>query len=936
VTEFLKFALLGLGLGAIYALAAQGIVLVYRGSGVLNFAHGAMAAVGAFGFIEAIDAGWPTELAVPAGVAIAAVLGALTQMLVMRPLRNASPLTRLVATLGLLTLVQGALTIRYEGKQRFVKSFLPTDVWEPAKDISVSIDRIWLLGIAAALTLVLWVAYRYTRFGITTRAVAENEEVAASLGRSPQVIATVNWALGAGLAGLAGILVVPITGLSVNQVALLLIPALAAALVGAFSSFPLTLAGGLIIGILESELTSGADWIPEFMKAPGWSKSVPFIVIIAVLILRGRALPLRSHVLERRPQIGTGRVRLIPIAVALAVAYVALNGVGFLGYDGVHINWINSATTTIVTATICLSLVVVTGYTGQLSLAQYALAGVGAYIAARLAAGGELLSLFSLGRVDFEIALVLGVLGAIPVGLLVGLPALRTRGVNLAVATLGLALIIERVVLGNADYTGGFEGTIVDPPDFFGIDLNPITHPGRYATFCLALFTVAAFAVANLRRGRAGRRLIAVRTNERAAASLGISVIGAKLYAFGVAAAIAGLGGIMLAFRSRSVLFAQFNVFASIQVVVLTVIGGVGFIGGALLGGLIAVGGGLAYMANQLLEVDDSWIITISGAILVLNVIMFPDGLARQLANDFARVLRLATRLLSKDEAPAPELPEVVRDDVEPTTLHVREVRVHFGGVTAVDGVSLDVLPGEVVGLIGPNGAGKTTLIDVITGFTRPQEGHVQLDDTRINGWSARRRARAGIARSFQSLELFEDMTVRDNLRTASDRRDPLAYLVDLVRPGNPPLTSTAIAALREFGLEADLDRKPGELPYGRRRLVAIARAVATQPSVLLLDEPAAGLDERETAELGDLVRRLARDWGLAILLVEHDVSLVMAVCDRIVALDFGKVIAQGTPAEIGADAAVVAAYLGEPDDEDAEADGVGRAPASVGPETTS
>lgn len=929
MTEFFKFALLGLGLGAIYALAALGIVLIYRGSGVLNFAHGAMAAVGAFVYFEALNGGWPTELAVVVGVAVSALLGALTQVLVMRPLRNASPLTRLVATLGILTAIQAALLIEYGDAQKFVKSFLPTDLWEPASDISVSIDRIWLLGIAAALSLALWAIYKFTRFGLTTRAVAENEEVAAGLGRSPQLIATVNWAAGGGLAGLAGILVIPIIGLSVNQVGLLLVPALAAALVGGFSSFPLTFVGGVLIGVIESELTSGADWIPEFLKAPGWSKSVPFIVIIAVLVLRGRALPLRSHVLDRMPAVGTGRLRAIPLVVVLAVMFVALNGIGFLGYGGVHVNWVNSVTTTAIAATVCLSLVVVTGYTGQLSLAQYALAGIGAYVASRAASGGELIELFSFGKVDFEIALVLGVLCAIPVGLLVGLPALRTRGVNLAIATLGLALIIERVVLGNPDYTGGYEGTVVKPPDFFGIDLDPVTHPDRYATFCVAMFTIAALAVANLRRGRAGRRLIAVRTNERAAASLGISVVGAKLYAFGLAAAIAGLGGILLAFRSRTVLFAQFNVFASIQVVVQTVIGGVGFIGGALFGGAIAVGGAIAYMVSELLSVEDSYIILVSGIVLVINVIVFPDGVAAALARDFARVLGRLGRAMHRPPAPPEELPDVVREDIVPTTLHVNEIRVRFGGVVAVDGVSLDVAPGEVVGLIGPNGAGKTTLIDVITGFTRPQAGQVRAGDREITGWSARRRARAGIGRSFQSLELFEDMTVRENLRTASDRRDPVAYVSDLVWPHNPPLHNTAVAAIREFGLADDLDRRPSELPYGRRRLVGIARAVATQPSVLLLDEPAAGLDERETEELGDLVRRLAKEWGLGVLLVEHDVALVMSVCDRIVALDFGRVIAEGTPGEIGEHPAVIAAYLGEPDD---DADVEAPVPATVEP----
>ncbi len=916
MTEFWKFALLGLGLGGIYALAAQGIVLVYRGSGVLNFAHGAMAAVGAFAYVEADEAGWGTIPSVLAGVLLAAVVGALVHLLVMRPLRNASALTRLVATLGVLTVLQSALVgwpFDFGDTQRFVPGFLPGGVVEfGSSEISVSQDRLWILGIATVLSLALWAVYRFTRFGIVTRAVAENDEVAASLGRSPDVVATVNWAAGAGLAGLAGILVVPIIGLSVNQILLLLVPALAAALVGNFTSFPLTLLGGVLIGIIESELTSGADWIPEFLKAPGWSKSVPFLVIIAVLALRGRALPLRSHVLERMPGLGSGRIRPGVLAVAVLATFVAIDGIGFLGFGGVHVNWVGAVTTTFIAATICLSLVVVTGYAGQLSLAQYALAGVGAYVAARVASGGELIGLFSLGQLDFGVAVLLGVLFTVPVGLLVGLPALRTRGVNLAIATLGLALLIERVVLANPEYTGGFEGTVVPRPEIFGIDIDPITSPRRYAVFCLAAFAVAALAVANLRRGRSGRRLVAVRTNERAAASLGISVIGAKLYAFGLAAAIAGLGGILLAFRSRTVLFAPYNVFNSIQVVIQSVLGGIGFIGGALFGGAIAIGGALSYTLNELIDVDDVMVIMLSGLFLILNLILFPDGVAAQIARDFRRVAARVARLARRPAPPMPALGDIERATIRAQTLRAEGVGVRFGGVVAVESVSLEVRPGEVVGLIGPNGAGKTTLIDVVSGFTRAQKGHVTLERAPIDSWSPRRRARSGIGRSFQSLELFEDMSVLDNLRTASDRRDPLAYLTDLVWPRNPALPGTAVAAVREFGIEGDLGRQPSELPYGRRRLVGIARAVASEPSVLLLDEPAAGLDERETAELGELVGRLAKEWGLGILLVEHDVALVMSICDRIVALDFGRVIAEGTPDEIRRSDAVVAAYLGK------------------------
>jgi sulfate-transporting ATPase len=222
----------------------------------------------------------------------------------------------------------------------------------------------------------------------------------------------------------------------------------------------------------------------------------------------------------------------------------------------------------------------------------------------------------------------------------------------------------------------------------------------------------------------------------------------------------------------------------------------------------------------------------------------------------------------------------------------------------------LIVQPGEVLGLIGPNGAGKTTLIDAVTGFAR-STGAIRLNGREIGRWSPRRRARNGLGRTFQNLELFEAMTVRDNLRAASERRDALAYLTDLVRPGRSPLSPETLALVQEFALEDDLDRRPGDLPYGRRRLVGIARAVAMRPSVLLLDEPAAGLDDAETEELGRLIVRLANEWGLAVLLVEHDVSLVLSVCDRVAVLDQGKQLASGTPSEITEDPAVISAYLG-------------------------
>jgi ABC-type branched-subunit amino acid transport system ATPase component len=277
---------------------------------------------------------------------------------------------------------------------------------------------------------------------------------------------------------------------------------------------------------------------------------------------------------------------------------------------------------------------------------------------------------------------------------------------------------------------------------------------------------------------------------------------------------------------------------------------------------------------------------------------------------------RLPFAALAPRKPKAIQLPQeaaVVR--VPGRMLEIQNLTVRYGGMTAVDTVSATIKPGRILGLIGPNGAGKTTLIDAVTGFTRIAGGTLLLDGEDISGWSPTRRARSGLGRSFQSLELFEDSTVLDNLRSASDPQDPLSYLADLVYPREPPLGGEVVSVIREFHLEDDLDRVVENLPYGERRLLAIARAVALRPSILLLDEPAAGLDDVETKELAHLVRRLADDWGIGVLLVEHDMDFVMSICDELVVLDFGHKISEGSLEKVRNDPAVIAAYLGEPEE---------------------
>ncbi|MCC6437520.1 MAG: ATP-binding cassette domain-containing protein [Acidimicrobiales bacterium] len=898
--EVLRFALLGLGLGALYSLASQGLMVIYRGSGVLSFAHGAIGMVGAYIHWEVkVKQEQPWWLAWIIGLLACAAIGALSHLLVMRQLRRASPLARIVATLGILIVLQSAAVLRYGARVTAVSSELPRTLVHPF-GLTISIDRFILVGIAAAVSALLWALYRYTRFGLATTAVAENQRAASSVGLSPDRIATLNWALGSALAGMAAILIAPIVQLQVATMTNLVLAAMAAALVAGFRSFPIAFAAGVALGILQTELV-------RFVNTPGVPASLPFVVIVVWMVARGQALPLRDFFLQRLPAVGSGRVN----AKALAVGLVATAVVILL----VPLRWQDAFITTFAMGLVLLSVVVITGYAGQLSLAQFALAGFGALVAGRLVdAGGW----------PFLPAMIAGVVATVPLGALFALPAVRARGINLAIVTLGLGTGIELMIFQNGDFVGGFAGTKVGKPSLFGWDFNAITYPGRYAIVSMVCFTVVALMVASMRRGRSGRRLLAVRTNERAAAALGISVPGAKVYAFAVSAGIAALGGILLAFRKDVIIYGnEFTNFTSILTVAWSFIGGIGFLFGPIFGSTLAPGSLGAQLSNVIFSSVTRYLQLIGGAFVVLLVLQNQDCIARESINQVAFVTgKLRGRLpglrrerpVERVELP-PEEEGRARDRVRPQVLRVDGLTVRYGGVTAVDEVDFVVEPGRVVGLIGPNGAGKTSVIDAVTGFTRAA-GSVVLDGTDVSAWSVPKRARAGISRSFQSLELFEDATVLDNLRAASDPRDRLSYLTDLVHPRTPPLPPTVVAAIREFRLEDDLLRHVQDLPYGQRRLLAIARAVAAQPSVLLLDEPAAGLGDVETAELAHLVRRLADDWGIAVLLVEHDMNFVMSVCDRIVVLDFGRRIAEGTPEQVRNDPAVVAAYLGQSDEQ--------------------
>ncbi|MDT4936331.1 MAG: hypothetical protein QOG80_2 [Pseudonocardiales bacterium] len=884
--EFLRFALLGVATGGLYALLSQSLVLIYRGSGLLNFAQGATAMFGAYAYYDlTVRHGVPKALAAVFALILCGLLGAVIHLVVLRSMRHAAPLSRVIATLGIVLVLQSAAFLRYGHNPLQVPSLLPTGTVQLTHSLPIGADRIWIFGIAVALSAVLWSTYRYSRFGRATTAVAENGVAAASFGISADVVGALNWAIGSMAAGLAGILIAPIIYLEPTSLVLLVIPAMSAALIGEFVSFPITFFTALALGVAESEMQ-------RYVNQPGWATAVPYLVVVLVLVARGRALPLRSFILDRLPSVGTGRVRP-PVVFALWAGAIWFA----LSTDA---NWSDALVTTFGSAIVCLSVVVLTGYTGQLSLAQYVLAGIGALIAARL-----------VQHMPFLLAAMLAVLVTAVIGALVGLPALRTRGVSLAVATLGLAGGLVAVVIGNPKYTGGISGITIPVPNLFGWSLDPFLHPDRYAVVTISVFMLLALAVANVRRGVTGRRMLAVRSNERAAAAMGVNVAWVKTYAFMLAAAIAAAGGVMLAFIQPSIQLNTFDVFTCILVVAVTVTGGVGNVPGAFLGSLMISGGIVSRLLHGWSQIND-YLPLIGGLLLVATLVSGPDGVfelnrragALALAPLLARLPRRARRPHVLDAAPSIER-------VVPRTLQVTGVSVAFGGVQAVRGVSLDVRPGEVHGLIGPNGAGKTTLIDAITGFARTTDGTVAIGDVDISRWPARRRAGAGVARSFQSLELFADLTIRENLAVAGERPTGLSYLRDIVRPRPIRLSDTALEAVHQFDLVEHIDSRPTEVSFGVRKTVAIARAVAGAPSVLLLDEPAAGLDDHEITELAALIRHLADAWGVAVLLVEHKVDMIMSISDRVTVLDAGQVLASGSPDEVSRDPLVIDAYLG-------------------------
>ncbi|GAB91422.1 branched-chain amino acid ABC transporter permease/ATP-binding protein [Gordonia rhizosphera] len=898
MTDHLTYLFLGLGNGAVYAAIGLALVMTFKSSGVVNFATGAVALYCAYtyallrsgelmipipGLPKTVDLGQPLGVA-PAmiiSLIIAALLGMLFYALIFRPMRNASVVAKAVASIGLMLFIQSLIALRVGTDPVAVAAIIPLKTFNLG-DTSLPTDRFWLAVIVIAIAVVATLVYRYTRFGVATEAAAESEKGAYLTGLSPDRIAFSNWALSSAIAGLGGILIAPLVTLNPIAYTLFIVPALAATLVGNFSSIWLTVVAGIVIGCLQSEainLQTSYSWVPK----AGVAEFVPLILILIFLVFKGRALPDRGAVI-RQP---LGRAPrpdrfLIPAVLGVVVAVIAL-----LATAG---SWRAAIVTTMIFGVLGLSQVVVTGFAGQISLAQLTLAGVGAFSVSVLNT--------HLG-IPFPFAPIIAALFAGAIGLIVGLPALRVRGLPLTVVTLALAVFLEAFWFRNPSLNGGTTGSPIDDPRLFGMSLgigSGEAYPRMgFAVLCLVVLLACALFVAWLRRSRLGMSMLAVRANERSAAATGINVPVVKLAGFGIAAVLAGLCGSLIGYQQTLATPDPFTVFVGITVFALIYTAGVTSVGGAILAGIMAPGGVFYLAFDRFINLGDYYTL-ISGVLLIITVMANPDGIASRLPRIPFPAVRIRRPVAvdttgAQGETPQPNV-------TDHTALAIDGVGVRYGAVQAAEDVTLKVHEGEIVGLIGPNGAGKTTVIDAISGFA-PATGTVVLDGLDLGAKRPHERSRAGLGRSFQDVELYDDLSAAENIA------------VGATNGGDDTRVAVLLAML---GLDEHSKTEVSSLSQGQRQLVSVARVLASKPKVALLDEPAAGLDTNESRWLGLKLRAACAD-GTAMLLVDHDMDLVLTLCDRVVVLDLGRVIATGTPAEIRDNPEVVRAYLGVPAD---------------------
>jgi branched-chain amino acid transport system permease protein len=531
---------------------------------------------------------------------------------------------------------------------------------------------------------------------------------------------------------------------------------------------------------------------------------------------------------------------------------------------------------------------------GQLSLAQAGFAGIAAFTAVAVVPAPESFGEVPTLLLAIAIGMVVGGLAAV----VLGLPTMHLRGVFLAIATLGFAEAI-RIVILNMEWTGGAQG----------MSVPKILTPG----VAWAILALVAYWFWRQGRSRYGRALEAIREDELAARAMGIDVGRYRLSAFVTAGAVAGLYGVLWAYFVRLIAPEDFAFTTAIDGLVTAVLGGSTMFLGPLLGSGFQT---TIPEVQRAVGVEAGWIRPFLSSLLLLVVILFLPG---GLASFIPRRMRMPSGV--GDEAGSEHAGLNTRTHLAPGELvaDIRALSKEYGGVHAVHAVDLQIRSGEVVGLIGPNGAGKTTLVNMVSGLVPPTSGDASVLGVRVGQTPVHKVAAAGVSRTFQHSKLFPRLSALENVLVGAHLVSRPTFLRRLLwlpsaRRDEQEALSHAGRCLERVGLSQKAATVASALSYGDQRRLEIARALASDPSLLILDEPAAGMNHVEAAALSGLITSLAAD-GLTILFIEHNVGMVLDTCDRIVVLNFGEVLASGTPAEIAADQDVIDAYLGSPDE---------------------
>jgi ABC-type branched-subunit amino acid transport system ATPase component/ABC-type branched-subunit amino acid transport system permease subunit len=921
------------GLGV--AVIAVGVVLVYRATRIINFAVGNMGVVGA-----AVLSLLVVQYHVPfwVGLAVALLLGlafgAVVDLAIIRRLRKSPRVVVLVATIGVSQLAL-AIAIKIPTPTAITTHF-PSAIngtWTVAGVTVRGSDLSILIIVPITLIALTWFLDR-TTLGRTVKACSSNPRLARLSGISPKMVSTLVWALAAALSTLSVVLIAGQSGAAGDLTTLgpqTLSLALVAAVIGGMTSFSRTIVASIVIGLLQSLVNF------NYIDQPGLINLL-LLIIVVVAVLFNRERTDESEVFAFTP-----RARPIPVRLQSFrwARNINKSGILLLGAIAVVLPLIFTQPSTQQTFTeilafaICAtSLTVLTGWLGQLSLGQMAFAGLGALFAARLVEGG----------VPFWLAIVATTAGSAVLAMILGLSSLRVKGLYLAVVTFVFALAAQQYFFSLGILSGGSsDGS--DLP-FVPGKLFSLSFPGQrtYYYVVLVILAVVLLIANRFRDSGIGRSIMAVRDNESAASAYRVRPVWEKIRAFAIAGALAGMGGALLSGAYSNVAFGGpgsfFIVDISLSLVAMVVIGGMGSVTAAVIGAIWVIGIPALAPNNQVLGLLTSSI----GLLAVL--LYFPRGLMQVAYDARDALLHWADRRFGKDVVPVTRppakaaLPEPEHRGTAVPTLAVSDLRVTFGGNVAVDGVSVSVSEREIVGLIGSNGAGKSTLMNAIGGFV-PATGSVRLGDKEIGDRPPAYRAGLGLGRTFQSATLFPELTVTQTLLVALQGKDETGMLsTALALPRATRRSRHDRAAVGDLvdllGLGGYRDHYIADLSTGTRRVVELAGLLALDAKVLCLDEPTAGLAQRETEAFGPLIVTIRRQLDASVLLIEHDMPLIMGISDRVYCLEAGKVIAEGHPAAVRDNPRVIASYLGTDErainrsGAEADAEGVATAPATA------